>query len=500
MAFIQGLRMMFGYDAVTSSPRRAAPKSIVRSEEGELTRWQKDTLSATIADQMRNFPVMLWALNKHLDYVSRFHFQAKTPDAALNREIERAWRKWTLQADWYGRFPFERLFRLFESSKLIDGDAALMRMKGGKLAMVEGSQIAYPNNAEVGVDLSEIDQDTGLVFDKDGRVKGYAVCDINKFGQKTLKDIVDAEDMFYDMYCFRHNQWRGVSPLSTTLVDFVDLREVLRNYVTQSKVHSMFGVAITRQEPDAQGAGGLEAWQDGTGESGGPRYNYELRPGLKLELDPGDDIKTIESGNPPPAFQDYAQTILGMALRSVDIPFSFFDSTKQTNFSARKLDIVQYEDSSKSKREQNIFVLNKIAEWALPLAMAEVDGLMSKAEQYMTDDIPDFEFLPDGTPWIDELAEINAATARISAGLSSRTREAKRRGDDFSDVLVELKIEEDAIKAAGVSVGVGSPGQTMIGQQQQKPDTATATATTDGAADASSTKQDDVLPAQPPEG
>jgi len=70
------LRRMLGYDAVQDKKKRTAPRSITRSEDKVLTDNQRKKLQATARDIRRNFSLCQWMINKHLDFVSGFQFQA----------------------------------------------------------------------------------------------------------------------------------------------------------------------------------------------------------------------------------------------------------------------------------------------------------------------------------------------------------------------------------------------------------------------------------------
>ncbi len=99
--------------------------------------------------------------------------------------------------------------------------------------------------------------------------------------------------------------------------------------------------------------------------------------------------------------------------------------------------------------------MENLADWVLPMLLADIDGAPS--------DI-DYEFIPQGTPWIDELKEVQASQMRISAGISNRTLECKKKNLDFTDINEQAGIEEEQIKKNGVSVVIGQPGQQLIGE------------------------------------
>jgi len=184
------------------------------------------------------------------------------------------------------------------------------------------------------------------------------------------------------------------------------------------------------------------------------KYDFQMDMGLKIELDENDKIDMFESKTPSNEYQDYVTLMLRIALLAFDIPYSFFNS-KESSYSASKQDRADYELSASHKRASNIDALENIADWVLPALLSDIEGAPEEI---------DYEFIPQGTPWIDELKEVQAAQMRISAGISNRTIECKKKNLDFTDINELAGIEEKQIKTNGVSVVIGQPGQALIGE------------------------------------
>ena len=453
--------VQLGYNAVKHNPSRARPKNSIRSEDEELNRRERQLLIATTRDQLRNVALVSWMFRKHLDYVSQFNYHASTGDQQLDADLELLWKEYSLKdnCDIAGRHPLSRMIRIFEACKVTDGDAGLIKINNGMLQGVEGSRIAKPYGA-YSKNVSNISNinDQGLVLNKEGRVLKYSIVDI-KNGQKRFSRLISAKNMLFDGYFVRFNQTRGVSPLASALNLFQDLYESWEYQLIKSKMHAMFGVAIY-SDPAKTIDSGFDSVAQATGQTGTSQtvanrcYEFELKPGLKLELDQGDKIETIESKTPSAEFKDYTELMVRIGMLSLDIPYSFYDS-RQSSFSAMKQDRVEYETSAKVKQESNHDVLMQIGKWKhndwFNKGLIKVDPRKIK-----------FEFRAAGRPWLEELKEINAAMLRIDSGLSSRQRECKKRGEDFFEIMKELKKEKEIIKKSGVNIVSGMPGQPTI--------------------------------------
>lgn len=458
MGVIQGLRYFFGYDAVSDKSRRRSPAYTIRREDDELSSYDRRKLVATARDLPRNFAVAKWAIDKHLDYVSRFHFVAQTGVEVVDDALERAWADWSQSADICGRHTLQRMMRIFEACKVLDGDAAILKVRGGKLQGIEGNRIAKPTWASDKAPQNINDQ--GLVVDDFGKVLQYCVCDRDASGLLKFGSMIDARDIVFDGYFSRFDQLRGISPLASALNTFKDLLEAFEYQLIKAKMHAMFGVAIYSDATSSNGSGFLEQDADTgeTADSSTTKYQFEIQPGLKLELDKGDKIETIESRTPSAEFVGYTELMMRLSLLALDIPYTFLDTTK-ANFSGRKMDMVEYELASRHKREANRAALMNIADWKIPqLAMsgAHLNAAMKNNGLTLSD--LRYDFRAEGTPWIDEAAEVDAAVKRISSGLSSWSRETKRRGESFKDIAEELAYEQDLLARLGVTVTTGQPG------------------------------------------
>ena len=61
------------------------------------------------------------------------------------------------------------------------------------------------------------------------------------------------------------------------------------------------------------------------------------------------------------------------------------------------------------------------------------------------------EFLGRRWAWVDPYKDIQAANDAINNGLSTRTKELKRQGYDFDDIIDELARENQKLKEAGIT-------------------------------------------------
>ncbi len=116
------------YDALDNNGnRRPAPITITR-EDVHLRGGKHTRLQANANDVNRNFAMAAWAVRRHLDYVSRFEFQATTKDEGLNRDLKLLMeiQSKPTEFDAGQKFGREKFFRLAEAPPLLDGDTGVM--------------------------------------------------------------------------------------------------------------------------------------------------------------------------------------------------------------------------------------------------------------------------------------------------------------------------------------------------------------------------------------
>jgi capsid protein len=452
MDFKNGLKTMFGYNAIQNKGRRKAPKTRIQAEGKVLRRSDRVKLVATIKELSRNNTVVSWALRKHLDYISNFTFQAKTNDTELNKEIEKRWNKWARKknCDIAQRHSLQDLIRLFETGKIFDGDCGLLKVEGFKLQGVESDRIGKSKDG-LPTELEKIVNDEGLILNDWGAVEGYIVNSRTDTGLKYQATAMPSE-LIFDGYFQRFDQTRGISPVAQAVNTFLDIDECNEALLLKCKKHGMFGLAIMSDSSDSSGFNEYDGETGDEPDADTDKYDFNMDMGLKIELDEGDKIDMFESKTPSNEYQDYVNLMLRIALLAFDIPYTFFDS-RQSSYSAQKQDRAEYEIAAKNKRAKNQEVLNEIAEWALPFITNDLN--ISNLE---------WEFIPQATPWIDELKEVQAAAMRISAGLSTRQLECKRKGLEFTEINEQLGKEEEQIKQSGATIVIGQSGQMTIGE------------------------------------
>ena len=440
-----GQGLAFSYEAVASDGKRKAPTGILRSEDAELNQTDRRKLLSQTRDAHRNFAVLGWMIRRHLDYVSTFNFAARTPDPALNRLIERKIATWSRRenCDVAGRHSLGSIVRLLEARAILDGDCGVLKTRDGRLQPIEGDLIATPTGGGAlppSVDPAAVVH--GVQIDEYGKAISYSLCKRGPASDfapstsqtRTFLRMVSAQHLLLHGYFDRFDQVRGISPIASALNDLIDVDEGLDYALAKLKAEQLIGLVLYREDNGAPIMPG-----DRTDYS---KIKLGKRPFL-VDLDPGDKAEFLSSSNPSGNFQSFMQLMIQLCLKALDIPYSFF-SENFTNYSGSRQARLQYEAAADIKRRNLLDVLNAITEWRLSL-FVEDGGLPPIA------DLPAaFEWVPNGSPWIDPLKEVQGDIAAISAGLATRTDTLKARGKDFGDVARRLAAENQLLADLGL--------------------------------------------------
>jgi len=435
----------FAYDSVdTTGKKRRVVSTMTQSEDDVLNTFKRRRMISSSRDLQRNFSAAGWAIRKHLDYVSTFAFQVKTADLAFNKRAEQLFAWWSLpkNCDISGRHSLERFIRIGEQARAIDGDVLVIMTKEGYLQAVEADRISTPtgNNTKTADGGAIIN---GVKVDSNGRALEYGVSKRSPGGSSlTFDKWVSADFAHLLGYFDRYDQVRGITRMAAAINSFQDLYEGISYALAKAKVAQLFGLITYRADNGPLGAYSQNEDTDST--------EYEINFGkgpFHLDLDGGDKAEILESKTPSAEFQQFTQTMIALAIKSLDIPYSFFDESF-TNYSGARQALLQYEQSVKAKRKGVVELLNRITAWKLTQWIAS--GLLKMPAGMRLSDTP-WEWIPNGIPWIDPQKEMVASALAINANVKSRQMICKINGDDFHDVADQLAAEKEYLESKGLS-------------------------------------------------
>jgi capsid protein len=425
---------LFGrYIAGESSNQRRDPGTQVKSSDAILDTTKRRRVIEGARDLWRNYSVAAWAVRKHLDFVSAFTFQSSIPDPAFNAELESLmrWYSRSLNCDHSGRHSFRKMIRLAETRRVLDGDVFFVKYASGKLQAIEGDRVRDPSSKANGERWVH-----GCKIGNNGQLQRAAIWKRNFDGSYTEEGTVSAGNVIQFGYFDSFDQYRGVSPVVSSIPEFQDVLEVKDYARAKAKITQLFALAITREMGDQD---------DEDEEAGG--YKIDLGKGpVKVELDPGDKMEFLESKHPSTEFQAFLTMCLQSALKALDIPWSFYDEA-YTNFFGSRSALLLYLKSVEDKRADLQEMLDRITVWKILQWVGQ--GYLSLPSGYGIEDLR-WDWIPSGLPWWDASKEIDGDIKAIQSKLRTRSEIRRERyGDDWKDVVRKLREEEDFLQDNG---------------------------------------------------
>ena len=441
-----------GYDALEPKGRRKASPSVMVREDTHLKGGKRRRLQANANDIARNFSIAAWMVRRHLDYVSRFDFHSRTKDRVLNKELEAmvAEQSMPLVFDRGGRASREKMFRLAEARRVLDGDTGLLLLRDGRIQGIEADLIRNPEQL-----LGPHEWIDGTQCDSAGLAIKYAIWARSRGGGPgyDFKRIVPAENFiqygFFQRYA--SEQRRGVSPIVAALNPFRDVYEAFEYSLIKAKIQQLFALALIR-DPDSQaldqalpGANHDGEEEDDSAESEPKERTIDLTNGpTVLDLDSGEKIELIESKTPSHELREFTQLVIAVGLKALDIPYSFFDES-HTNYSGQRGSWMHYERSCLDARDDQIAARKRWTDFQYQRWI--MDGQLTLPRSLKRTDLK-YEWVPLGMPWWKPVEEITGDLMAIASGLASPQRIVKERGtgdieDNIDDLIEVLKYARD---------------------------------------------------------
>lgn len=496
-----GARALFGYHAVADKHRRQAPRSTTQSEDRTLDTSDRRKLLATSRDNARNQSLYDWIIQTNADFVSRFRFQPQTDNEELNARLDAliAWRGRPANWDVTGRMSRDEFMRCAEVRRSVDGDTGLHFLNDGRMQGIEADRIAMPSR-----DRGQMPEYVrqwyaagqivhGVRINRTGGPTHYIVCRRNQAtgsasggGSDLLfQAVLRAKNVYLLGYFDRYDQIRGVPQGAPSLTHLQDAYEVMELENTKIKNISQFGLFFKRAATtngDGFGYTDADTGEEPTADT--DRYEFDLKPGFKLEGEPGDEVQVVETKTPGTEVIEYLQLLTRFGLASYGIPYCFWDG-RGSSYSEQRQKVIQYLRRIESAQDaHHEFHMRKtamdLALWANTPSVDDPSRPILELPAGMAVRDIRYDWLPEAFPWIDPQAEITGDMLAVSAGFQSRDDVCKRRtGRRYADVVAELGREEALANEASATIAIGQPGQ--ITTREEEPDNAANTPTEQGA-------------------
>lgn len=418
----------FSVAAVASSDNRKDIKKDLSSQDDKLKPKDREKAISRSRQHQEDFSAAGWALRKHLDFVAEHNLSFKTGDQVLNSELEAAIAEESKAEnfDERGLHSRESFTRTFEACALVDGDVFAQKLRSGRIQAIEGDRVFEPPRKKKKKGETWVH---GCRKNSSGRITQIAVHrrqpGSNKF---KFERIVDYSNVLHHGHFQRFDQTRGITPFLAGMNDTQDVYENKAYALARSKIAQYFGLVIKRED---------------AGVSEVPDF---AKGPFAMEIDSDAEADFLQDKNPSPEWQKFIQTCLGMALKSIDLPFSFWQEDF-TNFFGSKSAMLLYLKSAFSKRRNlKERFLNPWTDW-------KINQLRSRDyfRRLRSMEVINYRWIALGTAWSNPLQDVQASIQEIAMSLNSRQRKVQEiLGEDWFEIVEELAAEEKFLKSKGV--------------------------------------------------
>lgn len=436
------------YQALNPKNRRKATTRRVVLEDRLLTDRRRESLASNALDVWRNMGLMAWAIRRTLDYCCLWDFQPRTKDRGLNDALKQLMARDTEPEaiDYYGRMDWDDMRRTAEAQKLLAGDCFFVKMADGTLQMIEGSYCNNPstlrNTAELWVNGAKL---------KNGRVVAWNFSEEDpRTGQRKDKSVRQSSVWQHCQFEGRPNQIRPQSPIVAAINEFRDLDETFDHMRAKVKLDQLFGIAFTRAA-DAEGFDEDDPEASDVQEGSARVVDFGDGPAV-FDLDEGEGVTPVQSQNPASSTQEFLKLCAQVALKSLDLPYNFFDEA-HTNFFGSRAAWLLFERACYARRKTQDRLHRKMAvsrfwRWALPVDMGGT-GEITLPNSMQVQDVP-FRWVPRGVAWWKPQEELDTALRSVAAGLKSMQDVCDEHGfGDYIDNVREIAGEREELASLG---------------------------------------------------
>lgn len=443
---------------------RARYDNATTTAENQRNWWAADALSAKAANSFQvrrtlrmrsryevgNNPFLYGVVTSNADDLidTGPTLQVYTPSATFNRAVEAAW------AEWCAEVGFADKLRTLKLARTVDGEGFLVLKTVADLEHpvklypcdLEADQVTTPAPKSLG----ELWVDGLILHPVTGQPVKYTVLKAHPgdFFFPHLNpldcDTIPARWVIHWFPKLRPGQVRGVPVFTPSLDLFTELRAYRRAVLGAAELAADFAAVL---EQDRQ-----------TGAYGDEDADAELEAFKRVPVDrkmmttlpPGAKMNQFDPKQPTTSYEQFQEKCLGEACRPLAYPLNLALGTSQKfNFSSAKLDHINYRNALTVERaECNRVVLERVfrawfEEAVLAGAVPAGNGLS----------VPRHEWHWPGFESIDPLADAQTDAQRIAAGTLTLREFWAKRGQDWRDVLAQLKAEADEVQRLGLQLG-----------------------------------------------
>jgi len=388
-----------------------------------------------------------------LDPDVRFPGRARKPDAAANRAILAAWKKWGRpeNCDLAQNLSWLEMQHLAVRTMAIDGEAIFIEHDGGNSWFALQSIDPELLDVELNVDLGNGSRITmGVETDAIGRVVAYHFIDnggdpATYYPTGRMYKRVPAKNVRHLFLREFPGQLRGIPWMSASLLTLRNVDEYSEAALINARLGAVKNPIITSETGQFIG--------DDVDEDGNPVIDIG-EPGEPWLLPDGYGVDTYDPTYPSGEYGDFIKQHLRRVASGLGVSYNTWaNDLEGVNYSSLRQGALDERDVWMVLQE---FVIGRLVapvyeRWLwLSLLGGYITFGDTPASTDRYDSYLNVIWRPRRWKWVDPLKEVNANAKAIETGITSRTRVASEQGVDFADIIDELARERQLMQDAGL--------------------------------------------------
>lgn len=252
---------------------------------------------------------------------------------------------------------------------------------------------------------------------------------------------VEANRVIHLKLVKRLHQLRGMTVFASVLGRLDDIKEIDESERIAARVAAAMAAYIKKGNPDAYNESEYDE---------NDLRTMEMAPGMIFDdLRPGEDIGTINPNRPNNALIPFRDAQLRSAAAGLGTSYSSLSRNYNGTYSAQRQELVEGWNHYGTLSGTFIHQFCEPVWWAFVDA-AIAARLVQLPSNTDMETIWDATHAPPPMPWIDPLKEMSANELAEKRLYKSRSRIIRERGENPSQVLQEIKRDQDEAASLGL--------------------------------------------------
>lgn len=381
--------------------------------------------------------------------------QVRNADGSLatdvNDQLLKLFEDWRFKPEVTQCFDYFEVQRLAARSWFRDGEMLAQMLTGPVIALDHGTKVPFSLEMleadYLPLDLNDTTKGIvqGIEVNNWRRPRAFHLYkshpgDPNTSSSETKR--VEANRIVHLKLVKRIHQLRGVTVFASVLGRLDDIKEIDESERIAARVAAAMSAFIRKGTPEDYAAPSAD--DDDIGRA------MEFAPGMIFDdLRPGEDIGTINPNRPNNALIPFRDAQLRSAAAGLGTSYSSLSRNYNGTYSAQRQELVE------GWANYGTLSSNFIHQFCEPVWWGFVDAAVA-ARLIKLPSTVDMETIYDAThapppmPWIDPLKEMSANELAEKRLYKSRSRIIRERGENPSQVLNEIKRDQEEAAALGL--------------------------------------------------